>query len=111
MHRLQACLMTLAAWLQMTAVMGGSGSGKTTLLDILAGRKTTGQTQGDVRFGGMVASPAFLRRHTVRHAGCMLWGAHGELRTCCVIAACSAATFLPDARVCCLNAFRALCQC
>ena len=34
---------------EMTALMGPSGSGKTTLLDLLAGRKTTGTTEGEVR--------------------------------------------------------------
>ena len=33
---------------EMGALMGPSGSGKTTLLDLLAGRKTTGETEGEV---------------------------------------------------------------
>jgi len=32
--------------------MGVSGAGKTTLLDVLAGRKTGGYTEGDIRIGG-----------------------------------------------------------
>lgn len=44
--------------------MGPSGSGKTTLLDVLAGRKTTGRTEGLVTFGGVRPTPAFLRRYT-----------------------------------------------
>ncbi|KAF4389693.1 hypothetical protein F8388_009826 [Cannabis sativa] len=36
----------------LTALMGVSGAGKTTLLDVLAGRKTTGYIEGDVRIGG-----------------------------------------------------------
>ncbi|KAK9803172.1 hypothetical protein WJX72_008884 [[Myrmecia] bisecta] len=49
---------------QMTALMGASGSGKTTLLDVLAGRKTVGETSGSIRFGGEAPSPMFLRRYT-----------------------------------------------
>jgi predicted ABC-type transport system involved in lysophospholipase L1 biosynthesis ATPase subunit len=44
--------------------MGPSGSGKTTLMDILAGRKNTGDIQGDIQFGGSKPSQAFLRRYT-----------------------------------------------
>jgi ABC-type lipoprotein export system ATPase subunit len=44
--------------------MGPSGSGKTTLLDVLAGRKTVGEIQGDVLFAGTQPSTAFLRRYT-----------------------------------------------
>ncbi|KAH7832973.1 hypothetical protein Vadar_001925 [Vaccinium darrowii] len=36
----------------LTALMGVSGAGKTTLLDVLAGRKTSGTIQGDIRIGG-----------------------------------------------------------
>ena len=32
--------------------MGVSGAGQTTLLDVLAGRKTTGTIEGDIRIGG-----------------------------------------------------------
>ena len=49
---------------EMMALMGPSGCGKTTLLDILAGRKTTGDIQGDVRFGGIKPTMMFLRRYT-----------------------------------------------
>ena len=44
--------------------MGPSGSGKTTLLDLLAGRKTVGETTGEVLFSGIKPSRAFLRRFT-----------------------------------------------
>ena len=44
--------------------MGPSGSGKTTLLDVLAGRKTSGRTEGSVLFAGVKASSMFLRRFT-----------------------------------------------
>lgn len=44
--------------------MGPSGSGKTTLLDVLAGRKTYGRIDGDIKFGGTKPTPAFLRRYT-----------------------------------------------
>ncbi|XP_044500168.1 pleiotropic drug resistance protein 3-like isoform X3 [Mangifera indica] len=36
----------------LTALMGISGAGKTTLLDVLAGRKTTGYIEGDIKIGG-----------------------------------------------------------
>lgn len=36
----------------LSALMGVSGAGKTTLLDVLAGRKTGGYTEGDIRIGG-----------------------------------------------------------
>ena len=41
-----------------------SGSGKTTLLDILAGRKTVGTIEGQVKFSGDVPTKMFLRRFT-----------------------------------------------
>ncbi|EOY11745.1 Pleiotropic drug resistance 9 [Theobroma cacao] len=36
----------------LTALIGVSGAGKTTLLDVLAGRKTTGYTEGEIKIGG-----------------------------------------------------------
>jgi ABC-type multidrug transport system ATPase subunit len=36
----------------LTALMGVSGAGKTTLLDVLAGRKTSGYIEGDIRISG-----------------------------------------------------------
>ncbi|KAK3025042.1 hypothetical protein RJ639_043320 [Escallonia herrerae] len=36
----------------LTALMGVSGSGKTTLMDVLAGRKTSGTIEGEIRIGG-----------------------------------------------------------
>ena len=35
----------------LSALMGVSGAGKTTLLDVLAGRKTGGYIEGDIRIG------------------------------------------------------------
>ncbi|KAI8026760.1 Pleiotropic drug resistance protein 3 [Camellia lanceoleosa] len=35
-----------------TGLMGVSGAGKTTLMDVLAGRKTSGTIEGDIRIGG-----------------------------------------------------------
>ena len=61
--------------------MGPSGSGKTTLLDVLAGRKTSGRIQGELRFSGVRPSAAYQRKHTgyveqVREGRC--GGAGGE---------------------------------
>ena len=36
----------------LSALMGVTGAGKTTLLDVLAGRKTGGVVEGDIRVGG-----------------------------------------------------------
>ncbi|OVA08561.1 ABC transporter-like [Macleaya cordata] len=36
----------------LTALMGVSGAGKTTLMDVLAGRKTAGYIEGDIRISG-----------------------------------------------------------
>lgn len=36
----------------LTALMGISGAGKTTLLDVLAGRKTSGYIEGEIRISG-----------------------------------------------------------
>uniref|UniRef100_A0A0E0M6E0 ABC transporter domain-containing protein n=1 Tax=Oryza punctata TaxID=4537 RepID=A0A0E0M6E0_ORYPU len=36
----------------LTALVGASGSGKTTLMDVLAGRKTGGYIEGDIRISG-----------------------------------------------------------
>ncbi|KAL4353278.1 hypothetical protein GQ457_06G011440 [Hibiscus cannabinus] len=38
----------------LTALMGVSGAGKTTLMDVLAGRKTGGYIEGDVRISGFL---------------------------------------------------------
>ena len=36
----------------LTAVMGVSGAGKMTLMDVIAGRKTGGHIEGDIRISG-----------------------------------------------------------
>ena len=55
--------------------MGPSGSGKTTLLDLMAGRKTTGRTEGEVgamaglREKGECPQRAALRERWVKSMG------------------------------------------
>jgi len=46
----------------LTALMGASGAGKTTLLDVLAGRKTQGQIQGQILINGHPARLDTLNR-------------------------------------------------
>jgi ABC-type multidrug transport system ATPase subunit len=46
---------------EMCALMGPSGAGKSCLLDVLAGRKTTGEIQGDILFNGVDRSPSITR--------------------------------------------------
>jgi ABC-type multidrug transport system ATPase subunit/ABC-type multidrug transport system permease subunit len=46
----------------MTALMGPSGAGKTTLLDVLAGRKTGGETQGTILVNGHPKEQASFNR-------------------------------------------------
>ncbi len=36
----------------LTALVGSSGAGKTTMMDVLAGRKTGGYIEGDIRISG-----------------------------------------------------------
>ena len=36
----------------LTALMGVSGAGKTTLMDVLSGRKSRGDIEGDIQVGG-----------------------------------------------------------
>ena len=48
----------------IAAQMGPSGSGKTTLLDVLAGRKTQGEVEGDILFSAQKPTINFLRRFT-----------------------------------------------
>eukprot|EP00466_Bigelowiella_natans_P011924 jgi/Bigna1/43472/e_gw1.79.6.1 len=50
---------------RLTALMGSpSGSGKTTLLDILAGRKNTGQIDGQILYDGQRAGPVVYNKLT-----------------------------------------------
>jgi len=49
---------------RLTALMGPSGSGKTTLLDILAGRKNTGQIDGQILYDGQRAGPVVYNKLT-----------------------------------------------
>jgi len=46
----------------LTALMGVSGAGKTTLMDVLAGRKTGGYIEGDIRISGYPKNQATFAR-------------------------------------------------
>lgn len=46
----------------LTALMGVSGAGKTTLMDVLAGRKTGGYIEGDIRISGFPKNQATFAR-------------------------------------------------
>ncbi|KNA25912.1 hypothetical protein SOVF_002340 [Spinacia oleracea] len=46
----------------LTALVGSSGAGKTTMMDVLAGRKTGGEIEGDIRISGYPkVQPTFAR--------------------------------------------------
>jgi len=47
---------------QLTALMGPSGAGKSTVLDILAGRKSVGQIEGEILYAGASLSASKLKR-------------------------------------------------
>ncbi|XP_073142895.1 ABC transporter G family member 29-like isoform X2 [Henckelia pumila] len=46
----------------LTALMGVSGAGKTTLMDVLAGRKTRGYIEGDIKISGFPQKPETFAR-------------------------------------------------
>ncbi|XP_050230912.1 ABC transporter G family member 29-like [Mercurialis annua] len=46
----------------LTALMGVSGAGKTTLMDVLAGRKTGGYIEGDIRISGFTKKQTTFAR-------------------------------------------------
>lgn len=46
----------------LTALVGVSGAGKTTLMDVLAGRKTDGYIEGDIRISGFPKKQATFAR-------------------------------------------------
>ncbi len=47
---------------RLCCLMGSSGAGKTTLLDVLAGRKTTGEINGDILVNGFPKNDRVFRR-------------------------------------------------
>lgn len=46
----------------LTALMGSTGAGKTTLMDVLAGRKTSGTTEGEININGHPKEQKSFRR-------------------------------------------------
>ena len=56
MHAWSEQILTRSALLCLSAAQ--------TLLDILSGRKNTGKIEGDVKFGGVKPTHAFLQRYT-----------------------------------------------
>ncbi|KDO27884.1 hypothetical protein SPRG_07156 [Saprolegnia parasitica CBS 223.65] len=48
----------------VTALMGASGAGKTTLMDVIAGRKTSGKIDGEIKLNGHIATDLAVRRST-----------------------------------------------
>lgn len=49
---------------KLTSLMGVSGSGKTTLMDVLLGRKTSGNIEGDIFVNGYPKNDKYFRRIT-----------------------------------------------
>lgn len=63
---------------RMLALMGSSGAGKTTLLDVIAGRKNTGVTTGEVKLNGHEVQKETFARLT---AYCEQRDMHNEFTT------------------------------
>jgi hypothetical protein len=60
-RRPPTCPIAARPWPRLAA-QGPSGCGKTTCLDLVAGRKSGGEAEGDILFAGNRPSQAFLRR-------------------------------------------------
>jgi ABC-type branched-subunit amino acid transport system ATPase component len=49
---------------RLISLMGASGAGKSTLLDVIAGRKTAGKMEGEIRLNGFKTEPKSFARLT-----------------------------------------------
>eukprot|EP00635_Sarcinochrysidales_sp_CCMP3193_P013333 CAMPEP_0118911282 /NCGR_PEP_ID=MMETSP1166-20130328/13044_1 /TAXON_ID=1104430 /ORGANISM="Chrysoreinhardia sp, Strain CCMP3193" /LENGTH=1491 /DNA_ID=CAMNT_0006850763 /DNA_START=64 /DNA_END=4539 /DNA_ORIENTATION=- len=78
----------------MTALMGSSGAGKTTLLDVIAQRKTSGTTTGELTLNGYTLDPATFTRIS---GYCEQLDVHNPASTVYEATAFSAALRLPPA--------------
>jgi ABC-type multidrug transport system ATPase subunit/ABC-type multidrug transport system permease subunit len=77
---------------KLISLMGASGAGKSTLLDVIAGRKTAGKMEGEIRLNGFKTEPKSFARLT---AYCEQQDIHNSFATVREALAFSAALRLP----------------
>jgi ABC-type multidrug transport system ATPase subunit len=77
---------------RLISLMGASGAGKSTLLDVIAGRKTAGKMEGEIRLNGFKTEPKSFARLT---AYCEQQDIHNSFATVREALAFSASLRLP----------------